>query len=391
MLLQSFLKKGLQFQKQKRRLLQPRDIVLGGIWLGPGSGTSKNGNGTHPDLGQDNAHAVIQAALDAGIVEVDTAPWYGAGSAEERLGKALRSVVQAAAVPNEQKQNSRNSSMKVGTKAGRLFYESDGTTPALSGFDAPGVHPLDTRICINDYTARGARTSLEHSLHRMGLDRVDVLRIHDPNDNSNNSHFSMKEENFVDEVEIALDEELGMLKELRALRDIDGAIGEIGVGMNTNVEEHMGAPDQVLRLLRRAPARTFDSALLAGGWNLLSQTGWECLLECQRRDIPVYNAGVFASGFLASNKKPYAYVDEVSSQRLSQRKKWLELAHDGGYSLPAVAIAFAALPTIVTKLVIGAATPSELQQMLEWVEESNTIPESLWECAADQGLFGEVE
>jgi aryl-alcohol dehydrogenase-like predicted oxidoreductase len=101
------------------RVLTPAELMFGGIWIGPGSGN--NGDGSRPDLGQANADATVRAAYDAGIVEFDTAPWYGAGSSEDRLGRALRGI------PNA----------RVTTKTGRLFTEPDGT-PALEGFDAPG-------------------------------------------------------------------------------------------------------------------------------------------------------------------------------------------------------------------------------------------------------------
>ena len=74
------------------RTLDPTEIVLGGIWLGPGGGDG--GDGNRPDLGQENATAAVEAALRSGICEFDTAPWYGAGASEERLGRALQALTQ---------------------------------------------------------------------------------------------------------------------------------------------------------------------------------------------------------------------------------------------------------------------------------------------------------
>jgi D-threo-aldose 1-dehydrogenase len=349
-----------------RRLFSASDIVVGGIWLGPGSGV--HGNGHHADFGQANANAVVQAALQAGIVEFDTAPWYGGGAAEERLGRALASV-------------SNTQQVKVGTKVGRLLWEHDGA-PALAGFDQEGRPPLQSRICRNDYSAHGARLSLQHSLDRLGLDAVHTLRIHDPNDNSNNRAGNTTH----DEVAQALSPN-GMLHELRFMRDQQHLIHHVGLGMNINVEGHMGAPDQVLRLLHGAPRGTFDSALLAGGWNLLSQSGWHCLEACHQLRIPVYLAGIFASGYLADDNKPYAYQDAVPSRLQTKKRAWKHLAHSYGCSLPAVALAFAGLPPAVSRLVLGVATPMELQQSLEWVADSNHVPESLWQDAVDLGLL----
>lgn len=153
--------------KVERRALSANEIMFGGIWIGPGSGD--RGDGHRPDLGQTNADATVQAALDAGILDFDTAPWYGAGASEERLGRALSKLAPGA---------------HTITKAGRLFSEADGT-PALFGFDT--AERAKSRVCSNDYSAAGTDKSLAHSLDRLGLSSVYGLRIHDPNDNSLNS------------------------------------------------------------------------------------------------------------------------------------------------------------------------------------------------------------
>lgn len=169
------------------RTLDPTEIVLGGIWLGPGGGDG--GDGNRPDLGQENATAAVEAALRSGICEFDTAPWYGAGASEERLGRALQALTQRGLTAATE--------ARVVTKAGRLFREPDGTTPCLAGFDAAGRAPLAQRVCKNDYTATGAETSLRESLQRLGLPSVFGLRVHDANDNNLNKAGM---EDFVDEV-----------------------------------------------------------------------------------------------------------------------------------------------------------------------------------------------
>ncbi|CAB9496301.1 L-galactose dehydrogenase [Seminavis robusta] len=329
----------------KNKLLRPCDIVLGGIWLGPGSGS--HGNGNHPDPWQENSNALIRAAVEAGIEDFDTAPWYGAGAAEERMGRAIKALAADA-----------DSKLRIGTKAGRIFFEppisgnNRALVPALAGFDQPTRPPLSARICRNDYTAQGARRSLEHSLNRLGLQGVHTLRIHDPNDNSNNNRQQSTESSFVDEVEQALATPDGMIAELRAMRDEQGIIRHVGLGMNTNREGHMGAPDQVLRLLHGTPRGTFDSALLAGGWNLLCRTGWECLETCHTLGVQVHVAGIFASGYLADDNKSYAYKEDTTpaSHLVALKHQWATLAKEYGCSLASVAIGFATLPPAVTKL-----------------------------------------
>ena len=112
----------------------------------------------------------------------------------------------------------------------------------------------------------------------MGLESIHGLRIHDPNDNDNY-------DGCVDEVAIALGDD-GMLAGLRKLR-MDGKLQHVSLGMNCNRESYMGKPDEILRLIHGAERGTFDSALLSAGWNLLTQTGLPCLLECQRHGIAV--------------------------------------------------------------------------------------------------------
>ena len=274
------------------RVLQPTEIVLGGIWLGPGSGPS--GDGNRPDLGQENATKAVEAAIKNGVRDFDTAPWYGAGASEERLGRAINALKERGLEGSD--------SARVVTKAGRLFREPDGTTPCLAGFDAPGRAKLSDRVCQNDYSAAGVASSLAESLDRMGLGGVHGLRMHDPNDNSNNR---VGAEGFVDEVGQALGAG-GMCEALRRLRE-EGTVAHVGLGMNCNEEAHQGVPQEIVRLLRQAPRGTFDSALLAGGWNLLSQAGAPCYAECERAGVEVYVAGVFASGLLVGGET-YAYL-----------------------------------------------------------------------------------
>jgi aryl-alcohol dehydrogenase-like predicted oxidoreductase len=176
---------------------------------------------------QANADATIAAALAAGITDFDTAPWYGSGASEERLGRALRTVDQGQVA-------------KVITKAGRLFREADGSS-AGAGFDAPDRPSIQTRVCSNDYTAAGCRTSLAESLIRLGMPRIHTLRIHDPNDNSLNRRGM---DSFVDEVAIANGPD-GMIGEMINMRS-QGLVDSIGLGMNCNQEGYMGAPDEVL-------------------------------------------------------------------------------------------------------------------------------------------------
>jgi len=349
------------------RELQPSQIVLGAIWL-------ELGDGMRLDPGQSNANETVAAAIRLGIREFDTAPWYGAGASEERIGRAI------AALPNGERER-----VRLGTKAGRVYAEADGSD-ATSSFEQEdgSLMALRARVCRNDYTAAGARLSLAHSLARMGdLKRVYGLRIHDPNDNSLNK---AGVPDFVDEVAIATGPG-GMISALRALRE-EGAVDQIGLGMNCNREAHQGVPEEVVRLIDCAPDGTFNSALLAGGWNLLSQEGLPCLQRCQLAGIEVHVAGIFGSGLLVGGDT-YAYC-KAPQHAVERTSQWAALASKYGLSLPAVAIAFAALPACVTRVVIGMASPAQVEQALEWVSESHRVSFKIWQEAKRVGLLDEA-
>jgi len=362
----------------KVRSIKPNEITMGAIWIGPGGGPK--GDGDRPDPGQSNADATIEAALRHGVREFDTAPWYGSGASEERLGRA---IVNAGAKAAE---------ARIITKTGRLFREPDGT-PALAGFDKPklrgvamspsklGRSRLAERRCINDYSAEGARTSLAESLDRVGLPRVHGLRMHDPNDNSNNRRGMA---GFVDEVAQALAPG-GMVEALGELRRA-GTVGEVGLGMNCNLEAHQGVPDEIVRLLRRAPRGTFDSALLAGGWNLLTQAGMPCYAACEAAGVGVHVAGVFCSGLLVGGET-YAYV-KAPAEMVQRAQAWRALAAKHGCSLPAVAIAFAALPACVSRVVLGMASAKQVDENMRWVAEAAKVPPAIWAEAKATGLLG---
>jgi len=268
--------------------------------------------------------------------------------------------------------------LRVNTKAGLLFSEPDGS-PSGPGFDDPGRAPLGDRKITNDYTASGMERSMRESLKRMGVKRFSTLRVHDPNDNINNLRAAVE-----DEVAICLGPE-GALSGLRALRE-RGEISHVGLGMNCNREPHQGVPEEIIRLLSSAPPDTFDSALLAGGWNLLCQDGLPCLLECQRRGVAVHIAGVFGSGLLVGGDT-FAYKPPAP-ERLELLERWRGLADSFGVRLPAVAVAFAALPCCVERLVIGMVTKAQVEETMKTVKESEAVPTELFHKAKSMGLLG---
>ena len=122
------------------------------------------------------------------------------------------------------------------------------------------------RVNLVDFSAAGARAAFEESTARIGLDRLAGFRIHD----CASEH-----------IDTAL---AGFVPGLVGLRE-EGLIGQVSIGMNTNNSGPKSAHDGCLRLMREAPAGTFNSALLAGGWNLLNQDSYDIMIEAQRRGI----------------------------------------------------------------------------------------------------------
>ncbi|WP_060885841.1 aldo/keto reductase, partial [Streptomyces caniscabiei] len=208
----------------------------------------------------EEAAAAIDAAWDAGIRTFDTAPHYGLGLSERRLGAALRGR------PRE--------SYTISTKVGRLLVENSAPEgdDLANGFAVPATHRR-----VFDFTADGVLRSLDASLARLGLDRVDVVLLHDPDDH----------------VEQALSEAYPALERLRD----EGVVGAIGVGMN-----QCAAPARFLR------ETDIDVVLLAGRYTLLEQEGLaELLPEATARGRSVLIGGAFNSGLLIDPKPGATY------------------------------------------------------------------------------------
>ena len=278
------------------------------------------------------AKQALLAAFDAGIRLWDTAPQYGAGLAESRVGEALSLVDRREVV--------------VSTKVGRLLRE--GRSESIF-FGTPDAHPEF------DFTSRGVRRSVEQSCERLGVDRLDLAHIHDPDD-----HF-----------EQARDESL---PELLALRD-EGVVGAVGVGMN-----------QSEMLVRFAELDALDCLLVAGRYTLLDQTAArELLPACVERGIPVLVGGVFNSGILADVKAGARYDYAPAPPGFLERARRIEeICGRHGVPLRAAAIQFPLRHPGVASVVVGARSAAEVHDavgMSDW-----PIPPALWDDLAESGV-----
>jgi D-threo-aldose 1-dehydrogenase len=302
-----------------------------------------------------DADAAIATALRLGLTQFDTAPLYNNGVSEMRLGHGLSVAGGTAAAA------------KVWTKVGKLVRgAATGMDPAKPLPPDPETGEMDGML--PDFSAAGAVLSYEESAGRTGLSFFEGLRVHDP-----------------DDIEGGIDACLapdGILAGMVKLRK-EGKIARVGLGMNANKR-----PDLVLRLLREAPPGTFDDALLAGGWNLLGQASLPILVECEKRNIKVANAGVFATGYLVGGDA-YLY-DTPPPEIVAARQSWQTLADRYNVSLPAVALRFASQPSVVEKVLLGVKSAQEVELNVSTIKEAATVPLALWYDAKAEGLLSDA-
>ncbi len=300
-----------------------------------GLGTAPIGN-MFTTVADDDAAATISTAWALGVRYFDTAPLYGHGLAEARLGEVLRSLPR-----NE---------LVVSTKVGRLLLPREGAGEPTIFQDTPPCDP------VFDFSGDGVERSLEESLTRLGLDHVDILLVHDPDDH----------------LDQALDEALPRLERMRA----DGRVGAIGAGMN---QTH--ALDRIVR------ESDVDCVLLAGRYTLLEQTALDDLLpRCAERNVSVIAAGIFNSGLLAAPRPGATYDYETASTDLVARARRLATACErAGSSLRSAALQFPLAHPAVACVLTGARTEAEIRENISLFDRaSETEP---WESLRTAGLL----
>lgn len=288
------------------------------------------------------AQVVLETAWECGIRSFDTAPHYGLGLAERRLGAFLRGMP-----PGE---------VRVSTKVGRLLRPNPGGSerdPDL--FDVPGDL---TRVW--DFSAPGVRASLSESLDRMGLDHVHTLYLHDPEKSP--------------DAAAAIDLGLRALEELRDER----VVTRVGVG---SMDESA--------LLAGASHEVTDELMVAGRHTLIDHTATRSLLpQCRERGIAVAATAVYNSGLLAT-RRPSGTFDYAAAPAdlVARAQRLADVCEAHGTDLPTAALHYAALDPAVTSVVFGARTPDHVR---ENVERAAATPDpALWQALAAEGLLGE--
>jgi D-threo-aldose 1-dehydrogenase len=292
--------------------------------------------GLYEAVPEDQALAVISRAWDAGIRHFDTAPLYGFGLAEMRLGKALHDK------PREE--------FVLASKVGRLLRADAPPEPGQNFQGTPSVNP------VFDFTYDGVMRSVDESLGRLQLGRIDSLHIHDPDD-----HYD--------------DAIRGAYKALDHLRS-EGVIQAVGAGMN-----------QAEMLTRFAREGNFDCFLLAGRYTLLDQIALDELLPiCVERGIAIIAAGVYNSGILADPKLGARYNYTKAPEPLLERARKIRAvcdAHD--VPLKAAAVQFPLGHPSVSCVVVGCRSVDQLDESLRMFEVD--IPGALWQELKAEGLL----
>ncbi len=299
------------------------DIGLGGIPLVFGGGSI---GGLYEEVSEQTAQATLAAAWEAGVRVYDTAPHYGVGLSERRIGDFL------AGRPRDE--------FAVSTKVGRRLVPASGQVEGVDGFY--GTPELSR---VRDYSADGVRRTLEDSLTRLRLDRVDIALIHDPDDY------------LAEAVEDAY-------PALASLRD-QGVVGAIGAGMNS--------ASALAWLVERAD---FDCVLMAGRYTLLEDSASATLFPlCQERGVTVLAGAVFNSGILAGGTH-YNYAP-ASADVLDRVGRLASACARYGVPLAAAALRYVLRHPAVAAVVVGARSPEEIRADADYL--ALDIPDALWE------------
>jgi D-threo-aldose 1-dehydrogenase len=296
--------------------------------------------------------ATIHAAAAAGIRYIDTAPVYGFGLSETRIGEGI------AALPRAE--------LTLSTKAGYRLVPTDAAEARSGVWDQPP--PMRSEF---DFSRDAVLRSVEESLARLGVSAIDMIAIHDPDESRflkpgddpyAHSHFRA-----------AMDGAYPALAELRA----QGVVKAVGVGMN-----------QWQMLCDFAEAGDFDYFLLAGRYTLLDQASMARLLPlCEKRSISLIIGGPYNSGILATGATPSATYDyQPAPSYIMDRTRGIEaVCARHGVSLQAAALQFPLYNPLVAAIIPGARSIAEVEANLGFLQQP--IPRDFWAELKAEGLI----
>lgn len=299
-------------------------------------------------ISDEHAHDVVRAALDADVELIDTAPYYGFGLSERRIGAALRALPASRAV--------------LSTKVGRVLAPLDGrpTAPMRHGFVSS--EPFEPQF---DYSYDGVMRSFESSLQRLGVEHVGVLLCHDLGRMTHGDAHDAQLHEFLE----------GGYRAMQHLRE-QGAVGAIGLGVNeceicTTVLAHCD----------------LDCILLAGRYTLLEQPALlELLPQCAERSVSIIVGGPFNSGILASLQDDSHYNYDRPPPAIVGRARRIETICTR-YATPiqAAALQFPLAHPRVAAVIPGCSSVEEVRRAREWMDFA--IPADLWPALREANLL----
>ena len=311
-----------------------------------GFGAAAMGN-LYAAIDDESAAATLDAALSAGFRYFDTAPHYGRGLSERRLGDGLRG----------------RGDVIVSTKVGRLM---DPDASIADDRERDGFHTAMPFRARYDYSYDGILRSHEHSLQRLGLARVDMLFVHDIGRVTHGEADARYREQLITG---------GGFRALESLRD-QGVISGFGLGVN-----------EVEVCLDLMQAARFDVILLAGRYTLLEQGALDALFPaCEAAGTSIvvggpYNSGILATGSAAAGRYNYAPAPETV---LAKVRALEAVAACHQVSLPAAALAFVLAHPLVASVIPGIADPQQVSDTMRLYAEP--IPSAFWTDLRGQGL-----
>ncbi|MFC0266486.1 aldo/keto reductase [Kushneria aurantia] len=306
-----------------------------------GLGTAPLGN-MYEEIPDERAMQTLQTAWEEGIRYFDTAPQYGAGLSEMRLGAALADEPRANFV--------------ISTKVGRLLLDE---TEEKSGIFANG---RPNRV-VFDYSESAALRSIEESLKRLDTDRIDIAWIHDCAEDAHGSRWEEVHDQAMN----------GAAKALTRLRD-EGVIKAWGLGVNR--------VEACTRALEKADP---DGFLLAGRYSLLDHDNalTHLLPECERRGARLVIGGAYNSGILAGGEH-YNYKKAPDDIR-NRAARLRDVCERFGVDVRAVALQFSAAPACVASVIPGTTRPERITENLALMDIA--IPGELWQTLWDEQLI----
>jgi D-threo-aldose 1-dehydrogenase len=320
------------------RFRPPTRLGLGGVPIG---------NGFAPAT-DEQCEATLQAAWAAGVRYFDTSPWYGLGLSERRFGLFLK--------------DQPRSEFVVSTKIGRLLHGASAAPPTQ--WKQPS--PFNYRY---DYTAAGVRRSIEDSLQRLGLGRIDVVFVHDLSPDNDDLG-----QRWTTQFDVA---QKGAFVELSKMRK-EGLIGAWGLGVNR--------PEPALRTLDVADPDIF---LLATQYSLIEHDDAveKTFPAMAKRGVSVVVGSPLNAGYLAGRDR-YNYKGTVPAGAAEKRRRLQTISSKYGLDLRTVALQFCAAPSVVSAVIPGARTAEQARANAQSMRVS--VPMKLWDELKKEALIHEA-